>query len=276
MYNLSIGVIVQLEDVLEKGAESLFELGLDTCQLACWHPSCYTKENAEKVKAIFKDKMNIVSFWAGWTGPIEWNFINGPSTLGIVPEEYRQNRIEELKQGADFAHLLGIKDVITHLGFIPENPKDRNYLGTVEAVREIALHCEKKGQYFDFETGQETPITMMRLIEDVGLPNLGVNLDPANLLLYGKANPVDAVSIFKNKVRGIHVKDGQYPTNGKELGKETAVGEGLVNFHLLIKGLHSYGYNGPLIIEREISGAQQKEDILKAKELLNLILTGIK
>jgi len=275
MYKLSIGVIVQLEDVLEKGADEIFELGLDTCQLACWHPSCYTAENAIRIKNIFKNRMQIVSFWAGWTGPVEWNFINGPCTLGIVPKEFRENRVQELKSGADFANLLGVKDVITHLGFIPENPRDCNYQGTIDAVREVALHCQKSGQYFDFETGQETPVTMMRLIEDVGLDNLGVNLDPANLLLYGKANPVDAVGIFKNKIRGIHVKDGLYPTNGTELGKEVTVGEGLVNFPLLIKNLHSYKYNGPLIVEREISGAQQKEDILKAKALLISILSEL-
>jgi L-ribulose-5-phosphate 3-epimerase len=101
---------------------------------------------------------------------------------------------------------------------------------------------------------------------------LGINLDPANLLLYGKANPVDAVDIYKDLIRGVHVKDGMYPTDGRHLGKETAVGEGLVNFPKLLDRLIAYDYKGALIIEREISGPQQKEDILKAKKILLDIL----
>lgn len=188
--------------------------------------------------------------------------------------EYRAQRINELKKGADFACMLGIKDITTHVGFIPENPATTEYRETVIAIREVAAYCKKLGLYFNFETGQETPVTLMRTIEDVGLDNLGINLDPANLLLYGKANPVDAVGIYKDKIRGIHVKDGMYPINGHSLGKEVAVGEGLVNFPELIKRLHSNGYKGPYIIEREISGPQQKEDIITARDFLISIFKG--
>jgi len=112
----------------------------------------------------------------------------------------------------------------------------------------------------------------MRTIEDVGLENLGINLDPANLLMYGKANPMDAVDIYREKVRGVHVKDGRYPTDGRHLGVETPVGEGLVDFPVLVSRLHGYGYDGPWIIEREISGPRQLEDIRQAKAYLETIL----
>ena len=108
----------------------------------------------------------------------------------------------------------------------------------------------------------------MRMIEDIGSDFLGVNLDPANLLLYGKANPVDAVEIFGSKIRGVHGKDGLYPTSPKALGKETRIGDGKVNYPLFLKKLQDVGYQGDITIEREISGEEQIRDILYAKQYL--------
>lgn len=133
-------------------------------------------------------------------------------------------------QGADFAASLGIPTVITHLGFIPEDPKDERYTSLLPVLAEIAEHCAGLGLNFCFETGQETPVALLRIIEDLGLPNVGINLDPANLLLYGKGNPVDSIDVFGAHIRGVHVKDGEYPTDGRNLGQEKPVGEGRVNF----------------------------------------------
>lgn len=275
MYELPIGVIVRLEEILSKGIEDIVGLGLENCQLSCSNPDLYTPENAQKIKSLAGGKLNIVSLWAGWPPPAVWDFVDGPATLGLVPAAYRDSRITCLKKAADFAKMLELKDIITHVGFIPENPSTTEYRETVIAVREVARHCKWQGVYFNFETGQETPTTLMRTIEDVGLENMGINLDPANLLMYGKANPVDAVDIYGDKIRSVHVKDGMYPANGKKLGQEMPVGTGLVNFPVLIPKLKKYGYKGPLIIEREISGEQQRVDILKAKELVESILQGL-
>lgn len=89
----------------------------------------------------------------------------------------------------------------------------------MEAVKFVAEHCRNNGQFFLFETGQEPPIALKRLIEEIGLHNLAINLDPANLLLYGKANPVDSLDVFGKHVRGVHAKDGEYPTKAKYLGE---------------------------------------------------------
>ena len=272
MDEMPIGVIVSLDSVLSRGVEEIADLGLTVCQLNSWDPASYTPQNAARVDEALRGKVMISSLWAGWPPPAVWDFIDGPLTLGLVPAAYRAERVEALKRGADFAKWLGLTDVTTHVGFIPENPATTEYREVVIAIREVARYCQQLGLYFNFETGQETPITLMRTIEDVGLDNLGINLDPANLLLYGKANPMDAVDIYRGLVRGVHVKDGLYPTNGRELGRETPVGEGLVDFPVLLKKLASYGFQGPLIIEREISGPQQKEDILKAKDFLEMII----
>jgi len=268
MRDLKIGVIIGLQSILDKGIGELLEMGLSWIQLNSWDPKLDTPKNAQRVKEILGDKVHISSLWAGWPPPAVWNFIDGPATLGIVPSCYRYQRMDALKHGMDFAVMLGLTDVTTHMGFIPENPSTTEYREVVAAVGELARYAKARGLWFNFETGQETPTTLLRIIEDVGTGNLGINLDPANLLLYGKGNPVDAVGVLGPWIRGVHVKDGQYPTNGRELGHETPVGEGLVNFPLLIPRLKAFDYQGAWIIEREISGPQQKTDILRAKELL--------
>ena len=204
-----------------------------------------------------------------------WNFYEGQLTLGLVPVDYRQIRIKNLCAGADFAHRLGVTDVITHMGFIPENPYDSNFNTFCVAVRCVAEHLKKNGQYLLFETGQETPVAMLRCFEVVGTDNLGINLDTANLILYGKANPVDALDVFGKYVRNIHAKDGKYPTNGHCLGCETRLGEGKVDFKALLKKLHELGYDSYVTIEREIEGEQQLKDILDARTYLQNIIDEV-
>ncbi len=263
MVKNGVGVIYQLADVLQYGADKLAELGVDCVQIQCFTPELLTKENADKVKAALDGKIRISSFWCGWTGPAIWNFADGPQTLGLVPEAYRFQRMQELMKGADFAHWLGVTELATHVGFIPENPSTAEYRGVYAAVHKVASYCKEKGLNFNFETGQETPVTLMRLITDLNLGNIGINLDPANLILYGKGNPVDALDVFKGYVRGVHVKDGDYPTSFRELGMERVVGEGAVNFPVFLPKLIRNGYKGDLYIEREISGEQQITDIKK-------------
>lgn len=275
---MKIGVFVYFEslETLEEKFSTLRENNFDNCQLSCWTMPVITKENAVKVKALSeKYGITISAVWAGWTGNIVWNFYEGQNTLGLVPPEYRELRIPQLKNASDFAKVLGVDDVITHMGFIPENPNDPNFASFCDAVREVAEYCKANGQNLLFETGQETPVTMLRCFETVGTDNLYVNLDTANLILYGKANPVDALDVFGKYVRNLHAKDGKYPINGHELGVETAIGEGKVDFYGVIKGLHELGYDGYITIEREIEGEQQAKDILAAKDYLSKIIDEV-
>ena len=115
----------------------------------------------------------------------------------------------------------------------------------------------------------------MRMIQDIGSDYLGINLDPANLLLYGKANPVDAVDIFGKKIRGVHGKDGLYPTCPGELGRETKIGDGRVDYPVFLKKLFQLGYQGDITIEREISGEEQIRDILFAKQYLSDLIGNL-
>ena len=144
------------------------------------------------------------------------------------------------------------------------------------AIRQVAKHCAANGQMFLMETGQETPTTMARAIQDVAQPNLGVGLDTANLILYGKANPVDAVDIIGPHVRSMHAKDGRWPTDPMKLGEEVLIGTGLVDFKSVFTKLQRLGYTGAVTIEREISGPQQIADVKQEKAYLERILVEVR
>ncbi len=275
---MRVGVTVDLSSgaSLEGQLKRLKELGMNSCQLVCWEREMLTPEVAEQVNAAMdKYQVEITAFWCGWEGPRDWNFYDGQLTLGLVPEAYRFRRMEMLMEGSDFASRIHVGDVVTHAGYMPENPYDPHYPGVLVALKKIAARCRKNGQYFLFETGQETPVTLLRVMQDMECDNVGINLDPANLIMYGKANPVDALDVFGKYVRGVHGKDGLYPTNGRELGPEVPLGEGKVDFPRLLAGLSRLGYQGDITIEREISGEQQTLDIIRGKEFLENIIREI-
>ncbi|WP_217591693.1 sugar phosphate isomerase/epimerase [Cohnella sp. GbtcB17] len=256
-----IGII----NPLENGGDCfgpVLHYALSVCQLVSWDISQATEEIAFTVKAAAdKAGVRIAAMWAGVPGPQVWNFVEGPLTLGIVPQAYRAERVAALKRWADFAARIGAPAIITHCGFIPENMTDPEYPAVVEAIREVAQYCLDRGLEFWLETGQETPVVLLRTIERVGTGNLGLNFDPANLIMYGKGNPIDALDTVGDYVRNIHVKDGLYPVSGDLLGAEVRPGLGRVRFPEFVGKLTELGFAGDWIIEREIHGEQQEKDI---------------
>lgn len=271
---MKIGAMIQLNNSVEAQLAELCGMGMKSCQLVCWNQDMMTTAVAERVLATINQyDIHITAFWCGWPGPVTWDFYHGQLTLGLVPSVYRADRLKALIQGSEFAKLLNIRDFITHVGFLPENPYDRNYREVITALKELVDVCQKHNQNFLFETGQETPVTLRRAIEDIGMDNIGVNFDPANLLMYGKANPIDALDILGKYVKGVHGKDGLYPTDGSHLGEEKPLGEGRVDYPRLISKLKEIGYSGDITIEREIEGDEQKKDVLMAKSFLEGLLS---
>ncbi|MGH7145780.1 MAG: sugar phosphate isomerase/epimerase family protein [Planctomycetota bacterium] len=268
-----LGVIVRLQADPAETLKRVTELELQTCQVSAWQRELMTDAVADGLKAeAARRGIRISAFWCGYPGTCVWNFLQGPATIGLVPRGIRELRKQALIRGAEFTARAGVADMATHVGFIPEDPADPLYGETIEALGGVVEACRKQKVHFLFETGQETPVAILRCIEDLGEANLGVNLDPANLVLYGKANPVDALDVFGKYVRGIHAKDGKYPVNGRELGKETAIGQGKVDFKGLFAGLKALGYTGAVTIEREIHGPQQTIDIKASFEYLGPLL----
>lgn len=273
MTKLKLGIIARLEKGAASELRQAHELQLPTAQVVCWRPELFTSEIGDQlIAASEKYQVEVTTIWTGYPGPAVWNFTEGPTTIGLVPPIYRTERIAALKAGADFAAHVGAPSITTHVGFIPETPNNPLYPALLDALHEVVSYCDTRGIGFYFETGQETPVTLLRVIEELGYDNLGVNLDPANLLMYGKANPLDALDVLGRYVTGVHAKDGDYPSDGLHLGPEKPLGEGRVNFPLLIPKLKALGYTGALTIEREISGPQQIADIKHAIKLLTPLL----
>jgi L-ribulose-5-phosphate 3-epimerase len=273
----ALGLVIKPFGAPEDHLRRVHELGFPTVFLSMdQYLGSFTPELAKQYRELLvKYQLRATTIEVVGPPPLEWNFMQGPSTIGIVPPNTRAARIDALRQASDFAKLVGIPQVQTHCGFIPENPGDALYRQAVEAIRTVAKHCQGNGQAFLMETGQETPTTMSRAIRDVDMPNLGVGLDTANLLLYGKANPVDAVDILGPHVMSVHAKDGRWPTNPYEFGEEVLIGKGLVDFRAVFTKLHRLGYKGAISIEREISGPQQIEDVKIEKAYLERVIREV-
>ena len=256
---LRLGLIIGIGKDPESAIAKVHDLGLPTCQVSVDEMDSQLVQRLRQ--ALGKYQIEATSVVAGGPGREVWDFYEGPLTIGLVPKETRAARIAHIKKASDFAKQCGIPAVQTHCGFIPENPNDPVYKETVAAIRDVVAYCNQNGQNFRYETGQETPITLVRAIRDVGLDNQGVNFDLANLILYGKANPVDAIETLAPYVQGIHAKDGLWPTSTKRLGEEVPIGKGKVDFPRIIARLKELKYTGAVTIEREISGPQQMEDV---------------
>lgn len=274
---MAVGLLISPFGVPEETIRRVHDLGFSNCFLSLdGYINQFTAAAASQIKDLLA-QYGVTATTVEVVGPppLEWNFLRGPSTIGLVPPATRTARIDVLRQVSDFAGLLGINQVQTHCGFIPEDPADHLYTETVEAIRTVTAHCKENGQYFLMETGQETPTTMSRVIHDVAMPNLAVGLDTANLILYGKANPVDAVDILGPHVRSVHAKDGRWPTDPNKLGEEVLIGKGLVDFRAVFTKLRRLGYSGAITIERETSGPQQIEDVRQEKIYLERILQEV-
>lgn len=267
---MRLGIILGLGKDPDAAIARVHDFGFPTCQVSAGDASDATAGALKK--ALAKYGVEATSAVSTGPGPEIYDFKRGPQTIGLVPRQYRAARIERMKHVSDFAVKAGIGAVQGHCGFIPEDPNDPLFGETVEALRTVAAYCKKNGQNFRCETGQETPITLVRAIRAVGLDNVGVNFDVANLIMYGKANPIDAVDILAPYIQGVHAKDGLYPTDPEKLGAEVAIGEGKVNFPVLIPKLKAIGYHNPLTIEREISGDKQRADILASKAFLEKLI----
>lgn len=274
--NNPIGIMLNYRrdvNLMEK-FEKASKVGILSCQLSVGDATIYTDPDQVQLvlQACKAYNFTVSAVWAGLSGanggPGEWNFTGGPSTIGLVPASYPGERLQNLRNAAEFAEKIGVSQVVTHVGFLPEDPNHPDYVGTVTALRWVCNYMKSRGQYFLFETGQETPVTLLRAIQDIGTGNVGINLDTANLILYGKGNTLDSLDVFGQYVMNTHIKDGFYPTDGRSLGVEVAAGKGKANIPAVVKRLGELGYQGHFTIEREIIGAEQDRDVLTARDLL--------
>jgi sugar phosphate isomerase/epimerase len=266
--------LVNITENYKENIKTAKALGFDFGQICIWNMDFYTNENLKELKeTLEKEEFRATDLWCGWRGPVVWSHPQKYSTLGLVPDYLRAVRMEDLRRGAKFAYDLGVSTVVTHTGFIPDDPYHPTHIAIVNELKAFCKELKDRGQRFAFETGEELPTTLVQFIKSIGEDNIGINLDPANMLINGRGNSYDSLCMFAPYVRGFHAKDGVYPKNGDPKGKEVMVGLGEANFPKLIDKLVEIGYDGYLSIEREIAeGDTRNAEIVKTKKYLEKLI----
>ena len=227
-------------------------------------------------RALIDEQFTVVSVVCSYVGEEYTDIPTVEATVGLVPVATRAERIARTKAVSDVAKELGIDAVACHIGFVPEDPESHLYKEIIEFTRDICDHCKKNGQNFTLETGQEPAQVLLRFISDVKRDNLKINFDPANMILYGTGDPIEALGVLAPHVISVHCKDGDWPDRDlpEALGQEKALGEGEVGIDRFIHRLKELGYRGLLSIEREEPNQEKRNrDIESAVKLLRW-LTG--
>jgi len=268
--SLDLGLIVELSGKDHASAfAAVAGLGIPTCQVSATLEDLRRAGDPASIRdAADAAGVSVSAFIQAFTGQ-KHNIIEGPNTCGLVPEHFRRARLAESIAFADMVSATGVSDYVTSIGFIPDDPASPLYLRLLTALGELLGRLEHNGQRLLFETGQEAASTLSRTLKDLDAPHAGVNLDPANLLLYGMGSPLDAVELLGERVWGMHVKDAVPPGRDEALGHEKPLGEGQVPFPLIIPRLRELGFAGPITIESEITGPGRREDIVRATKLLS-------
>ena len=216
--------------------------------------------------------LNIATLFVGYDGQSYQTMEDIERTVGLAILPLRPHRLRVTLAYSDLASDLGVPSLTTHLGFFPTDVGHADYLSLVADVRTVLDYCAQRGQTFHLETGQEPAAGLLEFIRRVDRPNLGVNFDPANFLLYGTDEPLAALATLAPYIRGVHCKDAISSGVPDRLGEEVPLGEGEVNFPALLERLRGLGFQGPLIIERE-GGPGRVKDILAARDYLNRLQT---
>ena len=268
MAKAKLGLMAGVGPDLTETFKRILSFGIPTCQLHCGSEHVDEMFNPKKVKAaIAETGMEISAITAGFNGQ-HYDNVNGPATLGLVPPGLRPARVALMKHFSDVVSEVGIRDVVCHIGFIPDDDRSEVYKSFIDMMQDVCNYLKKNGQNALVETGCELPSTLRRAINDAGTGNLFVNFDTANVILYGMANPIDCVELFGEYILGCHMKDGVWPNRDEALGREVPLGEGKVNFPIVVRRMKEKGFKGPFTIEREVSGAAQAEGIRQAIAVL--------
>lgn len=195
----------------------------------------------------------VVTCFAAYNGEDYADIPTVERTVGFIPPATRDERLRRTIELSDFAAALGVASIACHVGFVPHDPTDANYIAVREMVRRVCDYAATHGQTFALETGQEPAHVLLAFFKDVDRANLKINFDPANLILYGSDAPLPALRLLAQHVASVHAKDGNWPdvSNPNALGHEQRLGDGSVGMQAFVNTLKEVGYQGPLCIERE-------------------------
>lgn len=192
-------------------------------------------------------------------------------TGGVVPDATWEQNWANARVTVQTAARLGIDLVTFHAGFLPHDSADPEFAKLADRVRKIARLFASEGISLSLETGQETAHDLRVFLEYLDEPTLAVNFDPANMLLYDKGDPIDALRVLGPWVKGVHLKDATVPTTPGEWGVELPVGAGQVDWAAFFEALSEIRYEGWLCFEREAED-QRVKDILDGKACVETLL----
>jgi L-ribulose-5-phosphate 3-epimerase len=243
-----IGVLVDnLELPLREGLNKARELGADGFQAYVTHGEM-TPENL--VGSVLSDLKAFIADLG-----LEISALCGDLGKGFLDPQANQDVIPRSKEFVDLAVKLGVKIVTTHIGTLPEDENAPQWQVGVAAVRDLAAYAHSKGCVFASETGPEEPTRLLRFLQLVDTPGMGINYDPANLIMLGPFDHIGGVHVLKDYIVHTHAKDGvclmkrESETNDFV---ELPLGEGGVVFPYYLRALNEIGYDGYLTIEREL------------------------
>ncbi|MCX6623476.1 MAG: sugar phosphate isomerase/epimerase [Acidobacteria bacterium] len=269
--DLEIGVMFWAgRDPLETVRE-VRSFGVRCGQLAFGGDVALAGAAAQWGAALAAEQLTIVTAFCAYVGEDYADIPTVQRTVGFIPPATREEREQRTLAVSDFAAELGIPSVACHIGFVPEDENDPDYVAVRAMVRRICDHCAKHNQTFALETGQEPAGVLLEFLRDVDRPNLKINFDPANMILYGTGDPIEAVGVLGKEVITVHCKDGDWPPKGVAgaLGTEQPLGQGSVGMPQFISKLKEIGYRGTLNIEREGQSPELwRQDVKKAVGLL--------
>jgi len=259
--------------------EEIQSLGVRCGQLCTPGDLGLTADRAAEWKAaLARAQFTLVTVFAAYEGESYENIGAVQRTVGFIPPATRTAREERTLQLSDFAAAMGVGSIACHIGCVPHDPAHPDYAAVRDVVRRICDRAQTHDQTFALETGQEPATILLKFIQDVGRQNLKINFDPANMVLYGSGDPVDAYRMLAPLVVSIHAKDGDWPPAGVAgaLGTERPLGQGSVGMERFVAAVVESGFTGPLNVEREVEDQGQRlRDIRAGIDLLRR-LTGRK
>ncbi len=276
-----IGVFASIDAGLGVHLDVVRELKVPTIQLHAPHAAT---RNAAAAGAFLKKcedaGITVTAVFGGFEGESYADIATSARTVGLVPEETRAARLQEMKEISDFTKLLNCNTVALHIGFVPHETSSASYENLIATTRDLLDHVAENGQQLNLETGQESADHLLRFIDSVGRKNLFINFDPANMILYGTGEPIAALKKVGHFVRSIHCKDAKWAApdvRGNAWGQEVPLGDGDVGMETYLRTLQQLDYTGPLTIEREIpqDRERQKADIGHAVQLLTQLRAKI-
>ena len=273
----SIGTLLRCGSIDERRIAYYHEIGLDSIQIAGVYEDWLAPGNAARKAsdAFFelfrKYDITVPTMFMSYPNQ-DWN--NPREGIGVVPEKTRAERMILTCRQMNWAKRYGIRYITCHAGFVPEE-RNEFYERFIADMKQLVKFAAANEQEFLFETGTETVAGLKQTIEDIGEPNVGINFDPANLLIYGTDDPAVLADQLADRIRVIHCKDADPAEADAPRGKETVLGKGSTKFASLLTKLLQGGFSGPLIIERELPlGPEQEKDIAEAVKLIRSIINS--